>query len=59
MTTVGIFSVLKQNEQRDLQEKIDQALNEYVSKSGGVGGNRPDVKLLLQDNNLVSYPKIL
>lgn len=46
-------------EQESLNSEIDQALNEYVSKSGGVGGNRPDVKLLLQDNNLVSYPKIL
>lgn len=45
-------------EQESLNSEIDQALNEYVSKSGGVGGNRPDVKLL-QDNNLVSYPKIL
>lgn len=46
-------------EQESLNSEIDQALNEYVSKSGGVGGNRPDVKLLLQDNNLVSYPIIL
>ena len=44
-------------EQESLNSEIDQALNEYVSKSGGVGGNRPDVKLLLQDKNLVNYPK--
>lgn len=46
-------------EQESLNSEIDQALNEYVSKSGGVGGNRPDVKLLLQDKNLVSYPILI
>lgn len=46
-------------EQESLNSEIDQALNEYVSKSGGVGGNRPDVKLLLQDKNLVNYPILI
>lgn len=46
-------------EQESLNSEIDQALNEYVSKSGGAGGNRPDVKLLLQDKNLVSYPILI
>ena len=36
-------------EQESLNTEIDQALNDYASKSGGVGGNRPDAKLLLQD----------
>lgn len=46
-------------EQESLNSEIDQALNEYVSKNGGVGGNRPDVKLLLQDSNLISYPILI
>lgn len=36
-------------EQESLNTEIDTALNEYFSKSGGKGGNRPDAKLLLQD----------
>ena len=46
-------------EQESLNEEIDKALNEYDSKSGGNGGNRPDVKLLLQDKNLNYYPVII
>lgn len=42
-------------EQESLNTEIDQALNDYYSKNGGVGGNRPDAKLLLQDKNLVNY----
>ncbi|MDZ5335522.1 N-6 DNA methylase [Helicobacter pylori] len=34
-------------EQESLNEYIDEALKNYASKSGGLGGNRPDVKLLL------------
>ena len=29
-------------EQESLNMEIDQALNDYYSKNGGVGGNRPD-----------------
>ena len=36
-------------EQQSLNSDIDNALNEYYSKQGGVGGNRPDCKLLLPD----------
>lgn len=36
-------------EQEPLSQDIDKALYEYFSKNGGVGGNRPDAKLLLQD----------
>ena len=43
-------------EQESLNESIDKALNEYFSKNGGAGGNRPDAKLLLQDKNLNYYP---
>ena len=46
-------------EQESLNTEIDQALNDYYSKNGGVGGNRPDTKLLLQDKNLVNYPILI
>lgn len=46
-------------EQESLNMEIDQALNEYFSKNGGSGGNRPDTKLLLQDNNLNYYPILI
>ena len=46
-------------EQESLNTEIDQALNDYASKSGGAGGNRPDAKLLLQDRNLVNYPILI
>ncbi|MBF0818458.1 HsdM family class I SAM-dependent methyltransferase [Streptococcus acidominimus] len=36
-------------EQESLNTEIDKALEEYYSKNGGSGGNRPDAKLLLQD----------
>lgn len=35
-------------EQESLNPEIDRALNDYYSKSGGTGGNRPDAKLLLK-----------
>lgn len=46
-------------EQESLNSEIDQALDDYYSKRGGTGGNRPDVKLLLQDKNLVRYPVLI
>lgn len=46
-------------EQEALNTEIDQALNDYFSKNGGTGGNRPDAKLLLQDKNLVYYPVLI
>ncbi|WMZ55074.1 HsdM family class I SAM-dependent methyltransferase [Staphylococcus pseudintermedius] len=46
-------------EQESLNFEIDKALNEYASKSGGSGGNRPDVKLILQDENLDFYPILI
>lgn len=39
-------------EQESLNSEIDKALDNYFSKSGGSGGNRPDAKLLLQDKEL-------
>lgn len=38
-------------EQESLNTEIDQALNDYFSKSGGKGGNRPDAKLLLRSSD--------
>jgi len=46
-------------EQESLNSEIDKALNDYHSKSGGKGGNRPDAKLLLRDKNLVDYPILI
>lgn len=39
--------------------EIDKALEDYFSKNGGVGGNRPDTKLLLHDKNLNFYPILI
>lgn len=46
-------------EQTSLNTEIDKALDEYYSKNGGTGGNRPDAKLLLQDKNLSFYPVLI
>lgn len=46
-------------EQESLNAEIDKALDEYKSKSGGTGGNRPDAKLLLQDEVLNYYPILI
>ncbi|MBC1450518.1 N-6 DNA methylase [Listeria welshimeri] len=46
-------------EQQSLNMEIDKALEDYYSKNGGTGGNRPDVKLLLQDKNLNYYPILI
>ena len=46
-------------EQEELNTEIDKALNDYYSKNGGTGGNRPDAKLLLQDKHLNYYPILI
>jgi type I restriction-modification system DNA methylase subunit len=46
-------------EQESLNPQIDKALDEYHSKSGGTGGNRPDAKLLLRDSNLDDWPVLI
>ncbi len=46
-------------EQESLNTEIDNALSDYHSKNGGVGGNRPDAKILLQDKNLNFYPILI
>ena len=46
-------------EQESLNTTIDKALDEYKSKQGGNGGNRPDCKLLLRDSELKWYPVLI
>lgn len=46
-------------EQEPLNTEIDQALNDYFSKNGGKGGNRPDTKLLLQADDGKYYPVLI
>ena len=46
-------------EQESLNYEIDKALQEYASKSGGKGGNRPDAKLLLRDKNGNNFPILI
>lgn len=46
-------------EHESLNTEIDQALNDYYSKSGGKGGNRPDAKLLLRANDGRYYPILI
>ena len=46
-------------EQESLNTEIDQALDDYYSKSGGKGGNRPDAKLLLHANDGRYYPVLI
>ena len=46
-------------EQESLNSEIDKALDNYLSKSGGLGGNRPDAKLLLRDKELNYWPVLI
>ena len=46
-------------EQESLNPSIDKALDEYKSKQGGTGGNRPDCKLILRDSELKYYPVLI
>ncbi|MCD7855738.1 MAG: SAM-dependent methyltransferase, partial [Clostridiales bacterium] len=46
-------------EQESLNTEIDKALDEYYSKNGGTGGNRPDAKLLLHDKYGNNYPVLI
>ncbi len=46
-------------EQESFNSEIDKALDDYFSKNGGAGGNRPDAKLLLQDKNSNYYPILI
>ncbi len=46
-------------EQDSLNPQIDKALEEYYSKNGGNGGNRPDAKLIIRDSNLHDWPILI
>lgn len=46
-------------EQESLNPEIDKALEDYFTKNGGSGRNRPDTKLLLQDKKLNYYPILI
>lgn len=46
-------------EQQSLNSEIDKALEDYYSKNGGNGGNRPDAKLLLKDKYNHYYPVLI
>lgn len=46
-------------EQQPLNSSIDNALNEYASKQGGTGGNRPDCKLLIPDEYGNRWPILI
>jgi hypothetical protein len=46
-------------EQESVNAEIDKALTDYFSKNGGVGANRPDAKILLQDKNLNYFPILI
>ena len=46
-------------EQKSLNAYIDKALDEYKSKQGGTGGNRPDCKLLAYDSYGTTYPVLI
>ncbi|UGQ07917.1 HsdM family class I SAM-dependent methyltransferase [Streptococcus anginosus] len=46
-------------QQEPLNDEIDKALNDYHSKNGGIGGNRPDAKLLLKDKIGNYYPILI
>lgn len=46
-------------EQESINTEIDRALNDYFSKNGGVGGNRPDVKLIGYDKYNRPFPILI
>lgn len=46
-------------EQEQLNSEIDKALEDYFSKNGGAGGNRPDAKMLLKDKYNHYYPVLI
>ncbi|MDO4713238.1 MAG: N-6 DNA methylase [bacterium] len=46
-------------EQESLNSEIDKALDYYASKSGGTGGNRPDAKLLLENQYGEKFPVLI
>lgn len=53
------YKVSYKLEQESLNSEIDEALNDYFSKNGGKGGNRPDAKLILKANDGKDYPILI
>lgn len=53
------YNVKYKLEQEDIDTEVDKALNDYFTKSGGQGGNRPDAKLLLKDSLTNKYPVLI
>ncbi|QIM63080.1 restriction endonuclease subunit M [Pasteurellaceae bacterium Orientalotternb1] len=46
-------------EQESLNSEIDKALKDYFSKNGGSGANRPDAKLLLENQYGEKFPVLI
>lgn len=46
-------------EQEHINSEIDKALEEYYTKNGGSGRNRPDAKLLLKNNQGRWFPVLI
>lgn len=46
-------------EQESVNTEIDAALDNYYSKNGGVGGNRPDAKLIGYDKYKKPFPVLI
>lgn len=46
-------------EQESVNDEIDKALEDYHTKAGNYGGNRPDAKILLENKNLAPFPILI
>lgn len=44
---------------QDNPDEIDKALDAYYSKNGGIGGNRPDAKILIEDKYNNPFPILI
>lgn len=55
---LGKYKINYRREGESLNNEIDEALNAYVSKGGGSGGNYPDIKLIIKDVVLWADKKI-
>ena len=53
------YNLVYKLEQESLNSSIDKALDEYISKQGKDGGNRPDCKLLATDSYGSFYPVLI
>ena len=53
------LNIQYQTKTEPINKSIDDALNNYFSKSGGKGKNYPDIKLLLTSQNKRSIPVMI